>query len=811
MEQMKSGTEKQRMELKIRRSAGGPIAKHARRVLAGGLAMTMLLPLAACKKKSTSQDNDRKYVSGKEILETDPFFNAEVNEVKLPIDPNKKLTYAGVESCEYTGGLAIVNYYISYELPEDYNMETISFEQGQEYFVNATALFDEKGNFIRELSGDGISFCGVGSDKENNFYMLYYDFDTQNGIEFYVIHVLNQNGEQIRSIRLDRAPLSISAVGGCNIQILDDGRIVINASGKLMMYDKDGKFIREISDVGRTIDGSLILHDGKYYVVSGIYNFDGDSDIRIKEVNIETGELGNGTDASQLIYVGDIETCSEGAFVNTGNACSKFDITTGKTEEVFNWNDTDVDRSLLTSVKCVPKSEDEYFAVGTQYLSMNVKTYLVHLTRAEKNPHAGKKMIVIGGKSMHYDSSLMSFVNAFNSSPDNKARAVIVDYADVIDSDVTMADIERTIYMDILSGTGPDVLVNLGGSPSFNNSSIMEDMNPYLDGSDGIDRTKYFDNVIRACEKDGKLYHIPLSFTLEGVAANSNLVSNTTGWTFEEFEEAGKKMPDQVSFMEGMEYNEVLSFLLCMNMDKFVNYADKTVDFQNDDMKRILEFAKELGLDKKPSDEGMDLVYEGNGVYYGGGDRTQEKYVAGMLAVKEEMISGVMQYAQVKDLLDGGVTFLGYPSLDGTGMCIESNLTMGIVSSSKYKDLAWEFIRAYMDYEIPEDISFFTMPVDRANFDKISHNQMKESNAEYERIVKEGGISAVKGIFAYITEQDIEELKTLIENATLSTNLDPAVMDIIEEEAAAYFAGDRTVDEVLKTIQNRTSTIVKEM
>ncbi|MBO4928714.1 MAG: extracellular solute-binding protein [Clostridiales bacterium] len=799
------------MELKIRRSAGGPIAKHARRVLAGGLAMTMLLPLAACKKKSTSQDNDRKYVSGKEILETDPFFNAEVNEVKLPIDPNKKLTYAGVESCEYTGGLAIVNYYISYELPEDYNMETISFEQGQEYFVNATALFDEKGNFIRELSGDGISFCGVGSDKENNFYMLYYDFDTQNGIEFYVIHVLNQNGEQIRSIRLDRAPLSISAVGGCNIQILDDGRIVINASGKLMMYDKDGKFIREISDVGRTIDGSLILHDGKYYVVSGIYNFDGDSDIRIKEVNIETGELGNGTDASQLIYVGDIETCSEGAFVNTGNACSKFDITTGKTEEVFNWNDTDVDRSLLTSVKCVPKSEDEYFAVGTQYLSMNVKTYLVHLTRAEKNPHAGKKMIVIGGKSMHYDSSLMSFVNAFNSSPDNKARAVIVDYADVIDSDVTMADIERTIYMDILSGTGPDVLVNLGGSPSFNNSSIMEDMNPYLDGSDGIDRTKYFDNVIRACEKDGKLYHIPLSFTLEGVAANSNLVSNTTGWTFEEFEEAGKKMPDQVSFMEGMEYNEVLSFLLCMNMDKFVNYADKTVDFQNDDMKRILEFAKELGLDKKPSDEGMDLVYEGNGVYYGGGDRTQEKYVAGMLAVKEEMISGVMQYAQVKDLLDGGVTFLGYPSLDGTGMCIESNLTMGIVSSSKYKDLAWEFIRAYMDYEIPEDISFFTMPVDRANFDKISHNQMKESNAEYERIVKEGGISAVKGIFAYITEQDIEELKTLIENATLSTNLDPAVMDIIEEEAAAYFAGDRTVDEVLKTIQNRTSTIVKEM
>ena len=39
---------------------------------------------------------------------------------------------------------------------------------------------------------------------------------------------------------------------------------------------------------------------------------------------------------------------------------------------------------------------------------------------------------------------------------------------------------------------------------------------------------------------------------------------------------------------------------------------------------------------------------------------------------------------------------------------------------------------------------------------------------------------------------------------------DEAVFNIIVEEAAGYFAGDRTIDDVLKNIQNRAKLIVTE-
>ena len=58
---------------------------------AGILALVMVLPLASCNRKTSKKSSDRKYASGKEIQETDPFFNAEINELKLPLKEGKKI------------------------------------------------------------------------------------------------------------------------------------------------------------------------------------------------------------------------------------------------------------------------------------------------------------------------------------------------------------------------------------------------------------------------------------------------------------------------------------------------------------------------------------------------------------------------------------------------------------------------------------------------------------------------------------------------------------------------------------------------
>lgn len=50
----------------------------------------------------------------------------------------------------------------------------------------------------------------------------------------------------------------------------------------------------------------------------------------------------------------------------------------------------------------------------------------------------------------------------------------------------------------------------------------------------------------------------------------------------------------------------------------------------------------------------------------------------------------------------------------------------------------------------------------------------------------------------------------MVESIHVTACIDGAISDIINEEAAAYFAGSRTEDEVLKTIDNRARQVIAE-
>lgn len=63
-----------------------------------------------------------------------------------------------------------------------------------------------------------------------------------------------------------------------------------------------------------------------------------------------------------------------------------------------------------------------------------------------------------------------------------------------------------------------------------------------------------------------------------------------------------------------------------------------------------------------------------------------------------------------------------------------------------------------------------------------------------------------------ITDADIQEFKDYINGITnVSTNSDSAILDIVMEEAAAFFAGDKTEDEVAGLIQNRVNIYLSEV
>jgi hypothetical protein len=59
-----------------------------------------------------------------------------------------------------------------------------------------------------------------------------------------------------------------------------------------------------------------------------------------------------------------------------------------------------------------------------------------------------------------------------------------------------------------------------------------------------------------------------------------------------------------------------------------------------------------------------------------------------------------------------------------------------------------------------------------------------------------------------ISQDDAKGFKSLIESVSTIMSTDPSVLQIIEEEAAPYFRGEKSVEDVCRIVQDRTYAIV---
>lgn len=821
-----------------------------KRILSSVMILSLLLPATGCGKRSGEKRSEDLYASGKEISSSDPFFNYTVSNLKIPLDEDKEVSYKGIQNLEPMGDYLIGSYMIDYVLPERLsrkqehpeNMTEAEFAEIAQYSRSSTAIFSMQGDLVKDLGGSADKpLLGVASDSDKNVYLMRHmhdQFYSENWVEMQVFDFEGNLKETIRfteppveipglqgslspeeafakkleeedyEIRLDPFDSDIN-IGLTKTQILSDGSFLFSRDGTMSIYGRDGNKRCDVTDPERKLVKNAFLKGGKYYVLSVQEDKEKGRNVLIKELNITTGALGRGKDAFALAEYDTPVVTANGVYISSLNGCAEYDVNADVVNEVFNWNDTDVDRSMLVSVRCFPESGDKLNALA--YGNDPQEPHLIQLTRAEKNPHAGKRIIRIGGMHLSGDENLMTFLSHYNADPEGKTRAVIIDYTEDRDAEVDSAETVKKIYLDILSGKGPDIVVNMGDSEMFRNSRVLEDLNAYLDGPQGIDRTKYFDNVFRACERDGKLYHIPIDFSLEGLMVNTDLISCTKGWTYEEFATSAKALPDEVSILPLSTYDELLRMMLGTSLSRFVNYQDQTVNFQNDEMKKLLDLVRNHGVKKVAPNERRGIETE----YYSDGsstvsvvDYSEKKLKEGMLAAKDVTLYSVYNIPFQGRLIPGSPAFLGYPSLEGNGMAIHPERTLGLLSSGKYKDLAWDLIRSYLEYD-NENTGDSGIPVNRESFEKQCRMVMDEANEKYRKEREE--FFWMKSFLVEVHEEDIDTLRALVENADTVTLRDEAILSIISEDAAGYFAGDRTADDVLNIIQNRAKLVVTEL
>ena len=802
----------------------------ARKTLAAALCLSMLPAFTACKKKQTKKN------SAREIKETDPFYDCETYELAIPVDETKKLIWVDVMDVEYSETEIKMPYYISYDIPEE--AYTDPYFDYSEYMKSGTAVFDLKGNMLRneELTEGATGTECYATDNEGNRAMLSMLLNIDAEKSEYSITFTNDNGDTVKEVQLENIWKETPSIR--SMKFLSDGKIVIMENGSLTgaspleVFDPSGKHLYSVTSMDRMFMSEVFQQDGKYYILTAPVDYwtSGElaTDYEINEIDFSTGTMKPGIKAKGIVFSESVSTAEDGLYSTTVNGISKFDIGSGEMKEILDWNQTDVDHSLLSMIKSYPKNENEIHAIATSYAEYMPKYYLINLNRAEKNPHAGKQVLYVGGQGI--GPSFYDYMRKYNADPENDFRIETIDYYySEIESGNTSsisAGLTNKVYLDLLSGEGPDILMNFAGSDQLANEDLLVDLNTYIDGKNGLDRSAYFDIIFRSVEKDGKLYGIPMSYALEGYLVNGDLIHAERNWTFDDFDREAQALPDSKMLFPDISTQNLLEMFTGPNLSEYMDYTKKEVHFNSESMIRILEEVKKYGSTSEnilpPSFRrsipgGTEYEYV---PYMAGGDDYDDGTLdvgnllyAGACAMSPISLYSMLDYHLYTTLLAGKGKILGYPSMEGKGVIALPGVSLSIVANSDYKDEAWEVIKAFFGEEAQYEIAKGdeSMPVLRSAFEKIGKETMERIDRAYQVYLEDRDSLYYYGGEYFPCDPDmLGELTELVESVRYSDHQDQAVMNILVEETGGFFAGSRSAEDVLKTVDNRAKQIVQE-
>ncbi|MBD5160491.1 MAG: hypothetical protein HDT14_00420 [Oscillibacter sp.] len=188
---------------------------------------------------------------------------------------------------------------------------------------------------------------------------------------------------------------------------------------------------------------------------------------------------------------------------------------------------------------------------------------------------------------------------------------------------------------------------------------------------------------------------------------------------------------------------------------------------------------------------------------------------------------------------DGNVyaSYVGFPTSSGAGSSFTIRQGMGISASSGAKEGAWAFVRGQLlpngnasGYWVAtgEPSNFDGFPINRETFDARMRIGMEYWTDPYSGEVftdangdpveftpagigvgKPGDVVLMAYLFAP-SEAQMERFWRLYESTEQITGRNDAILDIVMEQADAYFAGDKSLEETVQLIQNRASLYVNE-
>lgn len=367
---------------------------------------------------------------------------------------------------------------------------------------------------------------------------------------------------------------------------------------------------------------------------------------------------------------------------------------------------------------------------------------------------------------------------------------VIKDYGEEANFDEEAAITQMNL--DIVSGNAPDILaLPIKFSLSlYAQKGALEDLYPYIDKDETLSRETFLPNVLKAYEKDEKLYALPVTFELHTLLGAKSSLGEEFGWTIDQMIDYADSCEPGSSIFKNASKTGVMEVCMAANWDKFVNWDSDENVFNREEYIKIIEFCNRFAPDDSYVE---DTKYRQR---IGEGD---------MMLFEADLFNGT-DGGLYSSLFGEEVVFKGYPTEEGCGTLIKSYSTISINSRSQHKESAWRFVSSLMQPDVFETSSYirgFSVRKD------ILEKQLQESMTDVAEIPFSVGTDFTVELKP-ATQDFVDTLQELIESADTLSNYDYSVMSILLEEAATYFSGSKTAEEAADIAENRIRMYVNE-
>lgn len=362
---------------------------------------------------------------------------------------------------------------------------------------------------------------------------------------------------------------------------------------------------------------------------------------------------------------------------------------------------------------------------------------------------------------------------------------------------------------DVIAGKMPDILdISYLSVDQYIEKGLLENLTPYLEKDSEINMDDLIPAVSETMMQDHNVYFVSPSFSICSLAAGGETVKDQEGWTLEEMQNAIKEKDKEVDVFYRSDKMDSLYRLLEMEVSDFVNWSTGECYFDSEEFKELLALADQIGTDEIPEQNeempsNWDAIRDGKVLFWDGWVSLTEIYMN-------------------RNIFGEDVTYIGYPNKDREGSYFQFDHPLAIYSKSEEKDAAWEFIRIFMtkEYQGKKDLYGYSMPTRQDCFDL-----MLEANLATEWYINEMGQEIFPGEMWSVytlsnqgvsdgknpfTQKDADELTALIANTKRRVSYEDALMNIIQEEAEIYFAGEKSLEDTVKIINNRAETYVNE-